>query len=329
MNWYRPDTINGQPVVPFGNWFNPIGDNVVMFAQETYTPYGLDSYYKIDTTVFMPAPVVTYRFSDTPVTSFTQTTFSGTLDNTKIWASGLVEHQTYDRPTTYYSSYSYSVDVSLPLPGGTLFTSSVDRVDFNNLSSVQSAAVAAGAGLYNALEGNDVVTLPDVENANQPVGEGKTLSWNFALTFNAGPGNDRITAGDGDDKIEGGDGDDTIHSSPGNDVVTGGNGFDTFDYQTRTFTGYAAGTAQTLDGGANLEDQSDLILLPGSADDYTFDVSFGPSWAATTTTIKPTLQTCIQPFHWQRKISSASSSKKLSPIAFSLPAPMSFWRWLS
>ncbi len=80
-----------------------------------------------------------------------------------------------------------------------LFTNEDDTVDFNNVSQSQFDDTA---NPYAALDGNDVVILPDA--GNQPVG------YDASLNFIAGNGNDTVTSGDLNDNINGGDGIDTI-----------------------------------------------------------------------------------------------------------------------
>ncbi|MBV8567043.1 MAG: type I secretion C-terminal target domain-containing protein [Methylobacteriaceae bacterium] len=171
-----------------------------------------------------------------------------------------------------------------------LFTSGSDQVDFNNLLPDQITAINAGADLYHSLDGNDVVTLPNVANY-QRIG---TVTWDPAQTFVAGNGNDRITGGDGNDSILVGSGQDIIYGSPGNDTLTGGSGQDRFDYQHGAFANFAgfsiqAPTAQTIVGGhASFQTNSglqDTILLPGSPNDYTLQTKIGANWTTTTTTI--------------------------------------------
>ena len=111
-----------------------------------------------------------------------------------------------------------------------LFTSGADTVDFNNLDAAQQAAIAGGANLYSALEGNDEVTLPDTTNANQSVDTGKTFSgWDFGEPFNAGAGNDTINGRNGNDTAFGGENNDTINGGAGVDVLAGNEGNDAID----------------------------------------------------------------------------------------------------
>jgi Ca2+-binding RTX toxin-like protein len=192
---------------------------------------------------------------------------------------------------------------------GSLFTIGADSVNFNSLTDAQKAALAAGGvDRYNALDGDDIVDLPNVSTF-VPGGYSETN------TFSAGPGNDIITGGDRDDKIDGGpgndiilggagnntitggdgdddigggDGNDTIVGSPGWDDLGGGDGTDTFDYQTQGFIGFATGTQQTISGGSNDDqpDGKDIIKLPGSPNDYTFTTTLGNNWQSTQTTIR-------------------------------------------
>ena len=66
-----------------------------------------------------------------------------------------------------------------------MFTPNSDTVDFNNLNAQQITTINSGADLYNALTGNDTVTLPDAAHATG-------LNWEYGTKFKSGPGNDRI-----------------------------------------------------------------------------------------------------------------------------------------
>jgi Ca2+-binding RTX toxin-like protein len=92
-----------------------------------------------------------------------------------------------------------------------LFTVNDDTVNFNALTDQQLAAVKAGADIYNALGGDDTVTLPSDPAAAALVG------YTPGTEFNGGDGNDTIIGGSGNDVINGG---------PGSDVIIGGGGSD-------------------------------------------------------------------------------------------------------
>ena len=87
--------------------------------------------------------------------------------------------------------------------GPPLFTTGADDVNFNTLTTDQKTAIAGGADIYHGLGGNDVVTLPNVANYNEDVGNGQTLGWTdtAASTFYTGSlagDTYHVTGGDGD-----------------------------------------------------------------------------------------------------------------------------------
>ena len=84
-----------------------------------------------------------------------------------------------------------------------LFTSGADTVDYNTVTNQQVLETPN----YDALGGNDNVTLPDAANA--------AASYDASNTFKGGAGDDTITAGDLGDTIEGGAGNDTFVLAPG------------------------------------------------------------------------------------------------------------------
>ena len=188
---------------------------------------------------------------------------------------------------------------SLPIA---LFTNGSDTVNFNALTPDQAAEVAAGADLYHGLGGSDTVTLPDIANYNESVGNGKTLGWVAGTTFIAGDTaapTYTITGGNGPDIIQLGAGIDTVYGSPGNDVIMGGTGQDTFDYQNGKYANFSGpfGTwpamTQTITGGHSSfqtdASKPNIIKLPGSANDYQFNVLFnsGDTFSGTQTSIGP------------------------------------------
>ena len=163
-----------------------------------------------------------------------------------------------------------------------LFTPSADTVRFDNLDPGQKQAIADlvaqhnQSALYEALGGDDTVTLPDTTTIPTSTG---TVAWNTTNWFYAGAEDDKITGGKLADKIDLGEDDDTVYGSPGKDTITGGDGQDTFDYQSGKYANFkdfapTIVTTQTLNGGEDLGKQ-DLLKLPGSANDYRFRVTFG------------------------------------------------------
>lgn len=162
-----------------------------------------------------------------------------------------------------------------------LFGAGNDTVDFNVLSAKQQAAIAAGSNLYSSGAGADTVWLPDSRNMS-------AIKFSSTATFFGEDGDDGIIGGDSANKIDGGAGDDTIMGSPGADNLFGGDGADTFDFQAGRFggfSGFAAGTKQSIDGGNQASGRQDSLLLPGSADDYTFKVTGAATWPASSVEI--------------------------------------------
>ncbi len=142
------------------------------------------------------------------------------LDNPFSDPSGYVYYTTsqYLQATFNYTTLPVGADLydpPAPHDPSLLFTESGDVVFFEALTPGQITAINNGAELYNALDGNDVVTLPNTTVISYGTG---TRAWNPATTFAAGAGNDTVTGGLLDDKISGG---------AGNDTLTGGAGIDT------------------------------------------------------------------------------------------------------
>lgn len=96
----------------------------------------------------------------------------------------------------------------------TLFTESNDTVNFNLVSAGQFSKT----DYYDALGGNDTVTLPDT-------GSGPS-DFDKSITFFGGSGADTIIGGNRNDMIEGGPDNDMLFGGPGIDTLTGGDGDD-------------------------------------------------------------------------------------------------------
>jgi Ca2+-binding RTX toxin-like protein len=114
---------------------------------------------------------------------------------------------------------------------GPLFTAKNDTVDFNGLSPEQASSVRShgGDGIYDALAGDDTVTLPLAVNYELTT----SVTWDSSRTFFAGDGRDTVLGGVGNDIIDGGNGNDVIWgghpillSLDGNDMLHGGAGDD-------------------------------------------------------------------------------------------------------
>lgn len=62
-----------------------------------------------------------------------------------------------------------------------LFTKNADKVDFNNLTDDQKAAIVLGANKYDGLGGSDTVILPSEANETEDVGSGEQLNWHDSV----------------------------------------------------------------------------------------------------------------------------------------------------
>ena len=95
-----------------------------------------------------------------------------------------------------------------------IFTSEIDIIDFNSLTAVQRESVNSGDPLYDALSGNDRVTLP-----NDLAIAGTSKTWDPNSTFFAGDGDDWVIGGALNDIINGGRGRDRIDGGFNQDSV--------------------------------------------------------------------------------------------------------------
>lgn len=163
----------------------------------------------------------------------------------------------------------------------TLFTTGNDIVDFNLLNGNQIAAVGTAApsydALYNALAGNDTITLPDDAHAenllkdNPGAGSATLVPFDLARTFHGGPG------------------------------------ADTFDFaKDQGLNGYAAGKTLHIDGDTPAMGASaaapyltptldDTLKLPGSPGDYTFTVNYASALSGTHTVVSRSSVTTAGP----------------------------------
>jgi V8-like Glu-specific endopeptidase len=136
-------------------------------------------------------------------------------------------------PPFDYNSYVWA-QISVPYP--ILFTTGADDVIFNNLRTDQVAAInAAPTQLYNALGGNDTVTLPNKDsNGNYILSPTVNATWDPNQTFTVGAltdtssTTDTITGGNGDYKIAvvGGATVDVAINGVGSSTLTTGSGTD-------------------------------------------------------------------------------------------------------
>ncbi|MDY0885412.1 calcium-binding protein, partial [Dongia soli] len=200
---------------------------------------------------------------------WTATTANKTLGSTAV-AAGISVHgnmkaYTFTNGTDTVTIFSNAEVVQYITPLPALFTTLDDIIDFN---SVSAANYALGTQ-YDALAGNDTVTLPVDAAAATHAG------YDVTQAFHGGDGNDTITAGNldatiygdaGMDVLRGGNGNDTLVGGTladtlsgglGNDVLDGGTGTDTVDY-------HAAASAVTVDlaqGTATGEGTDSLLNL--------------------------------------------------------------------
>jgi hypothetical protein len=170
--------------------------------------------------------------------------------------------------------------------GSSLFTTGSDTVDFNNLTSTQIASINGGADLYNALGGNDVVTLPNVANYQFT----SSVTWTPSQTFTVGAASDTsantdtVTGGDGNYNIAivgpaivnvtiNGNGHSIITPGPGTlNATIGGGGTAELTSSATPATGsitFAAGTAgETLQiDGTTMPTNTIKGFMPGDTID--------------------------------------------------------------
>lgn len=154
-----------------------------------------------------------------------------------------------------------------------LFTKKADTVDFN--------AIDAGGYLdgtqYDALNGNDIVILP--ESADEALeagfvpgtlflagkGHDQVTGGSLSDLVDGGKGHDLLFGGGGDDSLWGGNGRDTLNGDAGNDLLDGGKHNDSLDGGLGDDTllgGQGRDTLQGNDGGDSLDggDGNDSLL---------------------------------------------------------------------
>jgi Ca2+-binding RTX toxin-like protein len=145
---------------------------------------------------------------------------------------------------------SYTIDEPTGGPAEPLFTVNADIVDFNQ---VVAGSYLAGSQ-YDALAGNDTVTLPIDAAAASVAGYDPTK------TFVGGDGNDAITGGNLNNALSGGNGNDFLGGGGGGDTLTGGSNADTLDggAGNDSLSGGGSGDVlksglgnDTLDGGSS------------------------------------------------------------------------------
>jgi Ca2+-binding RTX toxin-like protein len=174
------------------------------------------------------------------------------------------------RDTRGMNSDAISVAVAVTNQFETLFKEGHDQtVNFNTVANGSFDANTQ----YFALSGDDYVVLPNL------VKVASGLPWDFARTFDAGSGNDRIQGGDGHDIIAGGSGNDwlfggagndRLNGGSGNDIIaggagadhmTGGNGYDVFIFRNATDIGTKSGAHDIVNDFQQGLDKLDLSAL--------------------------------------------------------------------
>jgi Ca2+-binding RTX toxin-like protein len=144
-----------------------------------------------------------------------------------------------------------------------LFTQQGNTVDFND--------VAIGDYLdgsqYDALGGNDLVTLPgDAAEAAQ-------AGFTAGTQFQAGNGNDTVTGGSLADLVDGGNGRDELSGGSGSDTLSGGNGGDSLfgGADDDLLSGGGDNGRDRLDGGSGADTlfggNGNDTLIGGTGDD--------------------------------------------------------------
>ena len=121
-----------------------------------------------------------------------------------------------------------------------LFTTGIDDIDFN--TEVVAGTYAEGSQ-YNALGGNDIVTLPFDAAAAAAAG------YSVGKLFSGSDGHDSITGGTLADSVSGGDGNDLILGGNGNDTLAGDGNKDTLNGGAGNDALNGGSSADTLIGG--------------------------------------------------------------------------------
>jgi hypothetical protein len=143
-----------------------------------------------------------------------------------------------------------------------LFTASNDVVNFN---LVVAGTYSVGSQ-YDALAGNDTVTLPIDAAAAAAAG------YSPSQTFIGGDGNDLVTGGTLNDLISGGNGNDVVHGGDGNDTLAGGSNADTLDGGAGNDSLNGGSSGDTLIGGLG----DDLLDGGSSNDTASYAAAAGP-----------------------------------------------------
>jgi hypothetical protein len=196
---------------------------------------------------------VTFAPGQTSATVPVPTLYDATGDNSKTPPDQNGTSETFELQLTSASGATIATaTATASIDECLLFTTGADTVDFNNLTSGKIAAINGNADLYNALGGNDVVTLPNVANYQLT----PSVTWNPSQTFTIGAltdtsaNTDTVTGGDGNDKI-------AIIGPATVNLTINGNG------HSRIAPG--AGTLNaTISGGGKVELTSTTMPISGS-----------------------------------------------------------------
>lgn len=200
-----------------------------------------------------------------------------------ISVAGLTAY-TYSNGTDTVTIFSDAETVR-PFSLASLFTAGADVVDFNKVSS----DTYLPGSQYNALAGNDTVTLPTDAAAAAAAG------YSPAQPFHGGDGNDVVTGGSlsdqvygdtgvdtlmgaaGNDRLFGGGSGDVLIAGAGNDAVDGGSSTDRVDYTT-----VGAAILVNLGLGTATGDGNDTLLNVENVTGSSFDDSISGSAGANT-----------------------------------------------
>jgi Ca2+-binding RTX toxin-like protein/uncharacterized protein YjiK len=174
---------------------------------------------------------------------WTLTTTNATLGPTAV-AAGIsvagMTARTFTNGTTTVTVFTNAETVQmLGATASPLFTAADDIVNFNQ---VTAGSYQAGSQ-YNALAGNDTVTLPVDAAAATAAG------FDPGQIFHGGTGNDIVTGGKLDDQVAGDDGEDTLTGGDGNDTLDGGGWQDRLDGGAGNDTLLGGGSSDILIGG--------------------------------------------------------------------------------
>jgi hypothetical protein len=200
---------------------------------------------------------ITFAAGETSKTVSVPVLFDATVDTSEMTPDQSDSAETFQIKLTSASGAIIGTSsATASIQEGSLFTPGADTVDFNNLTTAQQQAIAAGADTTHGLGGNDNVTLPNSGSATFYTGS-TTNDTNYQVT--GGGGNYTIFEGAGKESI-------SINGN-GNSNITAGSGSDTI---TISGTGHSIitpglGTLNaTIGGGGTVELTSTTAPVAGS-----------------------------------------------------------------